>query len=49
MKRVFRGVMGMRKILSRQNANLNMIEGVKRRQNIIAIVGTPQRYQFVRA
>ncbi len=40
MKRVFRGVMGMRKILSRRNASLNMIEGVKRRQYIIASVGT---------
>jgi hypothetical protein len=40
MKRVFRGVVGMRKIISRQNTSLNMIEGVKRRQSIITTVGT---------
>jgi hypothetical protein len=40
MKRVFRGVKGMRNIVSRQNASLKMIEGVKRRQSIITIVGT---------
>jgi hypothetical protein len=41
MKRVFRSVKGMSKIISRQNAtNLNMIEGVKRRQNIVTTVGT---------
>jgi hypothetical protein len=39
MKRVFRSVKGLSKILPRQNANLNMIEGVKRRQNIITVVG----------
>jgi hypothetical protein len=39
MKRIFGGVKGMRKILSGQNANLKMIEGVRRRQNIIATVG----------
>jgi hypothetical protein len=39
MKRVFRGVMGMGKILPRGNTNLNMIEGVKRRQSIIVTVG----------
>jgi hypothetical protein len=40
MKRVFRGVKGMRNILSRRNSKLKMIEGVKRRQSIITIVGT---------
>jgi hypothetical protein len=40
MKRVFRGVKGMKIIVSRQNAKLNMIEGVRRRQSIITIVGT---------
>ncbi len=40
MKKVFQGIKGMRKILSRQNVNLNMIEGVKRRQNVITTVGT---------
>ncbi len=39
MKRVFRGVKGMHKILS-MNAGLKMIEGVRRRQSIITIVGT---------
>jgi hypothetical protein len=39
MKRVFRGVMGMREIASRRNANLNMIEGVKRRQSLIVSGG----------
>jgi hypothetical protein len=39
MKRVFRSVKGISKILPRQNANLNMIEGVKRRQNIITAAG----------
>jgi hypothetical protein len=40
MKRVFRGVKGMSKIVStKQNANLKMIEGVKRRQNIVVAVG----------
>jgi hypothetical protein len=39
MKRVFRGVTGISKILSRKNANLKMIEGVKRRQYIITSVG----------
>jgi hypothetical protein len=37
MKRVFGGVKGLSKILSRQNAN--MIEGVKRRQSMITTVG----------
>jgi hypothetical protein len=40
MKKVFGGVKGLSKIVSRQNANLKMIEGVKRRQSIITIVGT---------
>jgi hypothetical protein len=40
MKRVFRGVKGMRKILSRRNSNLKVIEGVQRRQNLITTVGT---------
>jgi hypothetical protein len=40
MKRVFRGVNGMRKILSRRNSNLNRVKGVQRRQNIIITVGT---------
>jgi hypothetical protein len=35
MKRVFRGVKGMSKILSKKNASLQMIKGVKRRQNIM--------------
>ncbi len=39
MKRVFRGVKGISKTLS-GNASLKMIEGVKRRQSIITIVGT---------
>jgi hypothetical protein len=39
MKRVFRSVNGMGKIESRQNAHLNTIEGIKRRQNIVAVVG----------
>jgi hypothetical protein len=41
IKRVFRGVTGNRK-LSGQNANasLNMIEGIKRRQIIVTVVGT---------
>jgi hypothetical protein len=40
MKKVFQSVRGMNKIISRQNAaNLNMIEGVKRRQNIGTTVG----------
>jgi hypothetical protein len=38
-KRVFRDVKGMRKILSRRNSKLKMIEGVKRRQNIITTLG----------
>jgi hypothetical protein len=37
-KRVFGGVKGLRQILSR-NANLKMIEGVKRRQSLITTVG----------
>jgi hypothetical protein len=37
--RVFRSVRGMSKTLSTQNASLMMIEGVKRRQNIITTVG----------
>jgi hypothetical protein len=40
MKRVFQDTKGMHKILSRQNASLNRIKGVKRRQNIITSVGT---------
>jgi hypothetical protein len=40
MNRVFGGVKGLSKIVSRQNANLKMIEGVKRRQSIMIIVGT---------
>jgi hypothetical protein len=40
MKRVFGGIKGMSKILPRQNANLKMIEGAKRRQSIITVVGT---------
>jgi hypothetical protein len=39
MKRVFRDVKGMSNIVSRRNANLNMIEGVKRQQTVIATVG----------
>ncbi len=39
MKRVFRDVKGMRKILSRRNSNLKMIEGVKRRQSIMTVLG----------
>ena len=39
MKRVFRGLKGMSSIVSRQNANLKMIEGVKRRQTIVTVVG----------
>ncbi len=39
MKRVFRGVKGMSKILSRQNKSLNTINGVKRRQYILTTVG----------
>jgi hypothetical protein len=39
MKRVFGGVKGLSKVLSRQNTNLKMIEGVKRRQNILTTVG----------
>ncbi len=39
IKRVFRDVKGMGKILHRRSASLNMIEGVKRRQNIITTVG----------
>ncbi len=39
MKRVFRSVKGMGTILSRQNTNLKMIEGVKRRQTIVTTVG----------
>jgi hypothetical protein len=38
MKRVFGGVKGLSKILSR-NANLKVIEGVKRQQSVITIVG----------
>jgi hypothetical protein len=40
MNRVFRDVKGMRKIVPRQNTNLNMIEGVKRRETVITTVGT---------
>jgi hypothetical protein len=40
MKRVFGGVKGLSKIVSRQNANLKMIEGVKRRQSIMTMLGT---------
>jgi hypothetical protein len=39
IKRVFRDVKGMRKILSRRNTNFKMIEGVRRRQSIITTVG----------
>jgi hypothetical protein len=39
MKRVFGGVKGLSKMLSRQKANLNMIEGVKRRQSMITTLG----------
>jgi hypothetical protein len=39
VKRVFRGVKGMGTIVSRQNTNLKMIEGVKRRQTIVTTVG----------
>jgi hypothetical protein len=40
MKKVFQSVRGMSKIISRQNAaNLNMIEGVKRRQSLVTTVG----------
>jgi hypothetical protein len=39
MKKVFGSVTGLSKILSRQNANLDMIKGVKRRQTIITTVG----------
>jgi hypothetical protein len=40
MKRAFRGVNGLRKILSKRNTDLDIIEGVKRRQNMITSVGT---------
>jgi hypothetical protein len=40
MKRVFLDTKGMHKILPRQNASLNRIKGVKRRQIIITTVGT---------
>jgi hypothetical protein len=39
-KRVFGDVKALTKILSRQNANLKRIEGVKRQQSIIISVGT---------
>ncbi len=39
IKRVFGGVKGLSQILFRQNANLKMIEGVKRRQSVITTVG----------
>jgi hypothetical protein len=38
-KRLFRGVKGMREILSRRNSKLKMIEGVKRRQSIVTTAG----------
>ncbi len=41
MKRVFKGVKGSRKsLVPRRTAILNLIEGVKRRQNIVTGVGT---------
>jgi hypothetical protein len=39
LKRVFRDVKGISKIVSRRNSNLKIIEGVKRRQNIVTTVG----------
>ncbi len=39
MKRVFRDVTPMSKILSKQNTKLQMIKGVKMRQNIMITVG----------
>ncbi len=39
MKRVFQGVKGMHKTLSRRNANLNRVEGAKRRENIATTLG----------
>jgi hypothetical protein len=39
MKRVFRDVKGMSKILSRRNSKLQMLKGAKRRQNIMIPVG----------
>ncbi len=40
MKRVFRDVKGMRKILSRRDHSLKMIEGVQRTQNVTTTLGT---------
>jgi hypothetical protein len=39
MKRAFRNVKGMNKIVSRRNSNLNRIQGVERQQTVIFTVG----------
>ncbi len=40
MERVFRNIKGTSNIVSRLSSSLNRIEGIKRRQSIITIVGT---------